>query len=241
MHPELEQMVQLASAAGLVVNLTSSGTLLTAQGAQALKQSGLGQLQLSLNGSQAELHQRTRPGFEQVRRAMAFCRQARLRFGLNILVMRQNLSDLEAILALAQQEGAWSVNLLRPKAALDQPAETASAWLEQALPTADENRYLQGILKRWQRKARFLLQTDTSLTFLRQGKARAFVRSGLGGCSAGRRMLSIQVDGRVAPCSHIALTDELPLSGDFMQIWQSSRHLERFRQLEETLSGACGS
>lgn len=239
MHPELEAMVRLAVEAGLVVNLTSSGSLLTAKKAAGLKAAGLSQLQLSLNGSQAEIHQQTRPGFEAVLRAAELCRAAGLRFGFNLLVTRGNAGDLEAMLALAERLGAYSVNVLRPK-----PSPAEPDWLAASLPNAAENRRLQAILRRWQGKGSFLLQTDTSLTFLRQGSAAALNAAGLGGCSAGRRMLSIGVDGRVSPCSHVPLYDEglrpdAEHPFDLVGVWQRSAHLDRFRRLEETLTGAC--
>ncbi|MEZ0370727.1 MAG: radical SAM protein [Candidatus Sericytochromatia bacterium] len=236
MHPQLEALVAHGTRAGLVVNLTSSGALLSRAKALALKAAGLGQLQLSLNGATAASHGLTRPGFEAVLAAMGHCRDTSLRFGLNLLVTRQNLDELEAMLSLARAQGAWSVNLLRPKPSPEEPD-----WLEQTLPDSAGNHRLQQIIRRWQKKAPFLLQTDTSLTFLRQGRVEELAAAGLGGCSAGRRMLSIGVDGRVSPCGHIPMYDETEDDEDFMSAWRTSPHLERFRRLEESLKGACAS
>lgn len=233
MHPRLTEMISLATAAGLVVNLTTSGALLEASRIDALKAAGLGQLQLSLNGSTAERHQRTRPDFAAVIAAAERCRAQHLRFGFNLLIARDSLDDLEAMLALAARLGAWSVNVLRPK-----PSPAEPDWLAETLPDSRDNRRLQKLLRRWQRRGPFLLQTDTSLTFLRQGSPARLAQAGLGGCSAGRRMLSIGVDGRTSPCSHVPLYDE---AADFMHNWRHSDHLERFRRLEDTLKGACGT
>lgn len=234
MHPRLVDFVAFATARGLVVNLTSNAGLLTPELAQSLRAAGLGQLQLSLNGSVSEIHSQTRPGFEQVQKAIEICRREALRWGLNVLITRQNLNDLDAILRFAQQWGAYSVNILRPK-----PSPQDPEWLSQNVPSATDNRTLTRILKRWQHQARFILQTDSSLAFLRSGSVRQLVRSGVSGCSAGRRMLSIQVDGRVSPCSFVPLYDKME-QGDFMAVWQASQHLDRFRHLEEELSGLCG-
>lgn len=233
LHPQLIEMVTLGTQAGLVVNLTSSGSLLNAEKAIKLKQAGLGQLQLSLTGSNAETHQLLRPHFDKVLRAIQICKQTDLRFGLNLLLTRQNLDNLEDMLQFAQQYEAYSVNILRPK-----PSTLEPDWLQQAELSPSEYLSVQARLQHWQRRGHFLLQTDTSLTFLRTGKPHALAASGIAGCSAGRRMLSIQVDGKCSPCSHVAMYDDNQ-QGDFMQIWRDSEHLNRFRHLEDTLQGQC--
>jgi len=235
MHPELLEMVTEAAALGLLVNLTSNGGLLTLARAQALKRAGLGQFQLSLTGAEANSHERLRPGFEALWQAVAHCREVNLRWGMNVLVTRENLAELDAMLARLDQAGAASVNIIRPK-----PSELDPQWLETQQLTPAEYRQLQRSLQRWQARGRFLLVTDTSLSFLRSASADRLYAAGVAGCSAGRRMLSVQVDGRVSPCSHVPMFDIIA-AGDFMPAWQQSQHLERFRQLEETLQGACQS
>ncbi len=235
LHPQLLEMVQLASGLGLVVSLTSNGNALTPTLALALKAAGLGQFQLSLNGFEAKTHAQTRPNHSQVLAAIETCQATALRWGLNVLVTRQNLHELEKILTFAQAEKAHSLNLLRPK-----PALQGGKWLDHSLTTAQENRQLQVLIQRWQRKARFLLTTDSSFAFLRQGRLKQWQAAGITGCSAGRQILSVGVDGRVSPCSHVPLFDSCD-DGDFMQVWQRSEHLSRFRQLEETLMGECQS
>lgn len=233
MHPQLIPFVNQGNAKGLRINLTSNGALLTPAKARALKQAGLGQFQLSLNGPDAETHQQSRPNFAGVMHAIEICREADLRWGLNVLVTRANLAQLEATFELAQSKGAWSVNILRPKSAEQDPG-----WLSENMPGPADNRHLQKILLRWQRRGRFLLQTDSSLSFLRSGSVKDFERAGVSGCSAGRRMLSIQVDGSFAPCSHMPWTDP---AGGLIQNWHQSQHLQAFREAEEHLQGQCKS
>jgi len=233
LHPQLVEMVTLASGLGLVVSLTSNGNTLTQDLALALKKAGLGQFQISLNGLEVSSPGQNRPNHAKALAAIQTCQQTGLRWGLNVLVTRQNLPELDKILAFAQLQRAHSVNLLRPK-----PALQGGKWLDHSLTNASENRQLQGLLKRWQRRARFLLTTDSSFAFLRQGSLKQWQTAGVIGCSAGRQILSVGVDGRVSPCSHVPLFDRCE-DGDFMSIWQNSEHLRHFRQLEDTLQGEC--
>lgn len=231
-HPLLQDMVAQITRKGMVASLTSNGNLLTPAYAWGLRQAGLGQFQISLNGASEAIHRQTRPNFRQALNAIQICQQQGLRWGLNVLVTRQNLAYLEDILCLAQQQQAWSVNLLRPK-----PALQGGNWLDESLTSPEENLQLQKYLKHWQKKARFLLTTDASFTFLRQGKLADWQRAGLQGCSAGRQMLSIDVEGRIAPCSHVPFKEQ----GNFMQIWKNSHILQRFRAVENHLQGLCSN
>lgn len=237
MHPKLLDYVQAITQAGIVANLTSNGALLTADKAQALKAAGLGQIQFSLNGLSPELHGQTRPHHDKVLQAIALAQNAGLRWGINVLVtplhLQQEAIALQTLFQFAQAQGATMVNLIRPKAAPHDPQ-----WLGQHQPDATGHQHLQRLLSQWQRKAHFALTTDTSYTFLREGTPAQWLAAGVGGCSAGRRMLSVQVDGRYSPCSH--LPETFQESGSLQSVWQYAPGIAAFRQLEDTLEGACG-
>lgn len=236
MHPKLLDYVAAITQAGMVANLTSNGALLTRAKAQALKAAGLGQIQFSLNGHNAELHAQTRPHHDKVLQAIATAQTAQLRWGLNILVtpahLQHGAAALHELFTFAQSQGAAMVNLIRPKAAQNDPQ-----WLQNHQPDATGHRQLQKLLTQWQRKAQFALMTDTSYTFLREGSAAQWAAAGVSGCSAGRRMMSVQVDGRYSPCSHLPEAFQSP--GDLQKVWQSAPAVTAFRQLEETLEGEC--
>jgi radical SAM protein with 4Fe4S-binding SPASM domain len=232
-HPDLETMVAYATERGLLVSMTTNGNHLTPFRADALRQAGLGQLQFSLNGATPEVHSQTRPHYERVRAAIRTAQAAHLRWGLNTLVTRANLSALEDLLRLAQAEGAYSVNILRPK-----PAQRGGKWLAESLPSAADNRFLQTLLRRWQPRLR--ITTDSSLAFVRQGTPQAWRYSGVEGCTAGRRILSIDPSGQVLPCGHVPIPAQVA-PGDFMAAWNHDPQLDAFRRLEETLGEPCQS
>ena len=237
MHPKLLDYVQAITQAGIVANLTSNGALLTPNKALALKAAGLGQIQFSLNGLSPEVHHQTRPHHDKVLQAIGMAQKAGLRWGLNVLVtpqhLQHNAAALQDLFQFAQAQGAAMVNLIRPKAAQSDPH-----WLAQHQPDATAHRHLQQLLTHWQRKANFALMTDTSYTFLREGSIAQWLAAGVSGCSAGRRMLSVQVDGTYSPCSH--LPERFQHHGSLQKVWQQGPGVEAFRQLEDTLEGACG-
>ncbi len=238
LHPRLVEMVRLARQSGILPNLTTNGNLLTTEVAVALREAGLGQAQISLNGASEETNSATRPNFAAAMAAVEACRTAGLRFGINFLLTRSSLPDLEAVIRLAQARGAATVNLLRPK-----PPTTEGDWLERESPTATDYRKVQAVLKQFQVSGSKVqpetrLTIDASLTFLlADHPPQALYRAGVWGCSAARKFVTVTQEGEVLPCSHVRWSDVG--DGDVMRAWRESTILARFRTLEETMRGPC--
>jgi radical SAM protein with 4Fe4S-binding SPASM domain len=238
LHPRLLDMVRLARQSRIVPNLTTNGNLLAAGTATALKEAGLGQVQISLNGASEETNAATRPNFGTALQAVRACQTVGLRFGLNVLLTRSSLPDLQAIIRLGRQMGAATINLLRPK-----PPTTEDDWLERESPTVADYRRVRAILKRSQVSGSKVqsvtrLTIDASLTFLLTYRSpQALYRAGVWGCSAARKFVTVTQDGDVLPCSHVRWSDVS--GGDVMRAWHESATLARFRTLEEHMRGPC--
>jgi radical SAM protein with 4Fe4S-binding SPASM domain len=237
LHPRLLDMVRLARQGRIVPNLTTNGNLLTSEVAAALKEAGLGQVQISLNGASEGTNSATRPNFAAAVRAVKACQAMGLRFGLNVLLTRSSLPDLEAVVRLGRQMGATTINLLRPK-----PPTTEDDWLERESPSAMDYRQVQAVLERLQNSCKSPPETrltiDASLTFLLTHRSpQALYRAGVWGCSAARKFVTVTQDGDVLPCSHVRWSDVH--DGDVMRAWYESATLARFRTLEERMHGPC--
>jgi radical SAM protein with 4Fe4S-binding SPASM domain len=234
LHPQLVDMVRLARTYNLVPNLTTNGNRLTRELAIALKEAGLGQAQISLNGADEATNARTRPNFAAAMRALETCRAAGLRFGLNFLITRSSLPHLTHVVRLGQSLGAESVNLLRPK-----PPVIDDDWLARESPTPRDYRALQKTLRRLRGKTgQTRITLDASLTFLLTDLSPdRLYRAGVWGCCAARKFVTVLQDGRVLPCSHVRQSDVG--DGDFIRAWRESPLFARFRSLEETMRGPC--
>ncbi|MEX2355480.1 MAG: radical SAM protein [Thermaerobacterales bacterium] len=119
-RPDLIPLVKKAARLRLHPSVTPSATpLLTAEAIDKLAAAGAEAMALSLDGDDAELHDRFRgwPGsFAQTVEAAALVRRAGMRLQVNTTVCRENLSRLEAIAARTAELGAgrWSVFFLVP-------------------------------------------------------------------------------------------------------------------------------
>ncbi len=101
---DLEDLVTHARAAGLYVNLISSGMLLDEARIRRLRQAGLDHLQLSIQGvadETADLIGCYKGGHNQKMRIARAVRAAGLPLTVNAVVHRHNIDRLEEVIALA--------------------------------------------------------------------------------------------------------------------------------------------
>jgi pyrroloquinoline quinone biosynthesis protein E len=233
LHPQILNFVTEARRMNIVPNITTNGNLLTPELASGFKQAGLGQIQISLNGSIEEINAVTRPNYQKAVEAINICREAGLRFGVNSLVTKKNYQELPSLFVFAQKMGALGVNLLRPKPPVD-----SQNWLEESSLSLNEQRELHKILRTKNRDTKIPITLDQSLCFLAWHRhPQELLFNGVWGCGAGRRFLTIDPEGNIFPCSHYRVP--IGSSGDFMKAWNHSSLLEDFRLLEKKLKGNC--
>ena len=234
LHPQIIEMVRLARKHDVVPNLTTNGNRLDRDLAQALREAGLGQAQISLNGASLRANSATRPNFERALAALRACREAGLRFGINFLLTRSSAQELEPVVRLGSELGAATVNILRPK-----PPTTEGDWLQRESLDKAGYRKVKRTLPRLSRLAgETKLTLDASFTFLLTDKPpQVLYRNGVWGCTAARRFCTVIQDGRVLPCSHVRQSDVG--GGDFIHAWWESEVFARFRAQEDEIQGPC--
>lgn len=248
LHPRIVEMVRLAREHGIVPNITTNGNLLDGEMAAALKEAGLGQVQISLNGVTEDTNRKTRPNFQATMAAIEACREAGLRWGPNFLVTRSNLAELEPVIELGRRLGAASVNILRPK-----PPTTEGDWLEWESLDAEGYRRVKRLVHGLKSKvlspksitsdlglrtSDCKITLDASLTFLLTDRSpEELYRAGVWGCTAARKFVTITQDGAVLPCSHVRWSNVG--EGDFMRAWWESEVFACFRTQEDTMRGPC--
>ena len=225
---DLETMVEQAAKCGLYSNLITSAVLLTEERMGRLRDLGLDHVQISFQDSEAASGDRIggyRGGHAKKLQAAGLVRAAGLPLTLNLVVHRQNLDNLEAMLAMAEaldahrieiahvQYYGWAYEnraaLLPSRAQLDQATATVEAARERL-------------------KGRVVIDYVVPDYYARRPKAC------MGGW--GRRFLNVSPSGKVLPC-HAAetITDlafESVTERGLAEIWESSPAFERFRGTE---------
>ena len=119
-RPDIFELVQYASDHGVRISLTPSATpLLTRDAILRLKQCGLARLAISLDGPNAEIHDKFRrvPGsYQWTLNAVRWAREIGLPVQINTTITRHNLQDIDSTIALLETLDIvlWSVFFLVP-------------------------------------------------------------------------------------------------------------------------------
>ena len=119
-RPDLFELIEHATKVGVRVSLTPSATpLLTREVVHRLKESGLARLAVSLDGSNAEVHDAFRGmsgSFQRTMEAIEWANEVGLPVQINTTFSRRNVDDFEAIAALMERKQItlWSVFFLVP-------------------------------------------------------------------------------------------------------------------------------
>lgn len=225
LRADLPDIVRDARAAGLYTNLITAGVLLDAERLDRLALAGLDHVQLSLQGTDPSIAERIggyRGGHAKKLAAAALVREADLPLTVNAVVHRQNLDQLDAMIALAVELGAERLEVahvqyygwaLRNRAAL-MPSREQLDRATAAVETARAS--LAG---------RLLIDYVVPDYYARRPKPC------MGGW--GRSMLTITPQGLALPC-HAAQTIpglDFPVvrTHDLGWIWRESAAFRRFR------------
>jgi len=171
-HPDFLEIVRLAKEAGAVVEMTTNGTMLTRERAQALYDLELDKIVVSVDGVTPQSYSdiRVNSDYDQVIANVRYLHGLRLRgrgrhgkplIELAFVAMKSNIDDLPHLPELASYLGAWNVKVsnvvphtpemeteILYEQALNAATFRASRWVvDMKLPKMDLNRYTAGALQ----------------------------------------------------------------------------------------------
>lgn len=260
MRVDLWELAEHAHSLGIKTALSSNGTLITPEVARKIRDTGIGYVGISLDGSTAETHDQFRnsPGsFERAIRAFQNCHEAGVRCGVRVTLNRQNHHELEHLIDIALNIGAcrFCVYWLVPSGRGTKPYQDLQLEESEVFAALD-------ILHRYAEKidpsVMEFLTVDAPQDAIhllemmeRSGsgdleEARTLVSSMKGGCSAGIRVANVNQYGEVYPCQ-FAQDPEFLIGSvrehSFSDLWNDPENpvLAIFRSKQEHLSGRCRS
>ncbi|MGH9743793.1 MAG: radical SAM protein, partial [Candidatus Acidiferrum sp.] len=110
-RPDILDLIRAARAAGLYVNLITSGLPLDESRLAALVEAGLDHFQLSFQGAREEIAQEISgtKAHAQKLRVLEWLKRHRLAVTLNFVIHRRNIDQLPEMLALAESSSATRV------------------------------------------------------------------------------------------------------------------------------------
>ncbi len=234
-----DDLIELATAIrarGMVPNLTTSGFGLTPARARRMAEV-MGQVNVSLDGL-GETYRAVRgwDGEALGLRAIRLLREAGLRVGVNTVLCRQNVEQLEEVAAALRAEGVAEWQWLRLK-----PSGRGAARYADLALTPDQARSLWPLALRIERTPGLVLRWDCALVpFLAAHgpPVEALEALGIAGCPGGHSLMVRSADGRWAPCS---FAHDTGAPGDPGAAWESDPTLVTWRARAEAPPEPCGS
>ena len=221
---DLNELVRAARTAGLYVNLITSGIGLTEQRLAALVEAGLEHIQLSFQGSREELADEiagTRSHARKLELARVI-RKFKIAFTLNVVVHRQNLDQLDEILAMVEELGPDRVEIANV-----QYYGWALKNLEALLPTRAQVERVQRAVNGVQERLSGRMRID----YVAPDYYAHYPKACMGGW--GQKLMLIDPAGRALPCHAAAVIPGLGFENvrdhALEWIWNESEAFQKFR------------
>ena len=223
-RPDLIELVRAARAAGLYVNLITSGLPLDEARLDALVAAGLDHLQLSFQGAEEETAAEisgTRTHAQKLR-VLDWLRSRRVAVTLNFVIHRRNIAQIPAMLAIAENSSATRVEFANV-----QYYGWAFANRERLLPTrAQLDASLEQI-----REAQQRLEGKIRVEYVVPDYYAKFPKPCMGGW--GRKLMLIAPNGDALPCHAARVIPNLAFENvrnrSLSEIWENSAAFQKFR------------
>jgi heme b synthase len=233
---------------GLRVVMAPCGPLITAETARKMLEAGVRRISVSLDGADAAGHDAFRgaPGaFEAALRGIGHARAAGLPFQVNTTVTRLNANELDAILALAVEQGAAALDLF-----LLVPTGRGAALRDLEIAPEDYERVLCWVADRTDDaplpvKVTCAPHYARVIRQRRAGKPAAAAghpgRPSPRGCMAGQGFVFVSHRGVLQPCGFLAVPcgDLREADFDFAGLYERSPVFRALRD-PDGYGGACG-
>lgn len=101
-YPYLVEIIAYTHKKGIHTAISTSGVGMTVEYAKRLEEAGLDCCYISLNGSNARIHEITREGFQYSKKALEILSMSRLTVAINWVASHKNIEDLPQLIALAK-------------------------------------------------------------------------------------------------------------------------------------------
>ena len=248
LRPDIFEIARYGTDKGLRMVMAPNGTLLTANIAKKLVESGIQRISISIDGATSRSHDRFRGvngAFDRALRGIQFAKDAGLEFQINTTISKTNLDEIQQIQDLAVALGAVAHHIF-----LLVPTGRGKYIVDQEI---DAEAYEKTLNWFYDQRKKTPLQLKATCAphyyrILRQraavdGEKVTFQTHGLDavtrGCLGGIGFCFISNTGIVQPCGFLNLECGNVTRQPFSDIW---RHSDVFLKLRDydALTGKCG-
>jgi pyrroloquinoline quinone biosynthesis protein E len=223
-RPDIVDLIRAARAAGLYVNLITSGLPLDESRLEALVEAGLDHFQLSFQGAREEIAQEVSgtKAHAQKLRVLEWLKGHRLAVTLNFVIHRRNIDQLPEMLSLAESSSAGRVEFANV-----QYYGWAFANRDALLPTREQLTQSIDFLK----KAQERLAGKIKVEYVVPDYYAKYPKPCMGGWA--QKLMLITPSGEALPCHAAKVIPGLSFANvkhrNLREIWEVSEAFQKFR------------
>ncbi len=241
LRPDVYELVEYASSLGLRVALASNGTLIDLEVARKLKQAGLDELAISIDGATKTSHDHIRGvqgAFDAAIQGALNAKKTGLSLQLHFTLMESNVNELPSLIELAEHLQARRLFIF------DLIPTGRGAFLK---PHGLDPLALFDYLFKEQRRFKVWLKPQCYPYFWVYLLSKAgdlgvdeeVLKGYFKGCLAGRSMVRVSPDGEVTPCPFLPVSVGNVKKDRLSYLWRSSKVFEELRSRDK-FRDACG-
>jgi PqqA peptide cyclase len=223
-RPDLAQLIESARAAGLYVNLISSGLPLEERRLDELVAAGLDHFQLSFQGAREDSANEFAgaTAYAQKRKVLGWLKSRRIAVTLNFVVHRNNLEQLAEMVEIAERSSASRIEFAHV-----QYYGWAFANRDSLLPTREQLMQSLEFFKQAEERLRGRIKVE----YVVPDYYAKFPKPCMGGW--GQKAMLITPGGDAMPCHAAGVIPNLRFDNvkekSVKEIWESSEAFQRFR------------
>jgi PqqA peptide cyclase len=223
-RPDILDLIQAARAAGLYVNLITSGMPMDEARLAKLIEAGLDHFQLSFQGAREETAEEisNTKSHHQKLRVLEWLNKVRVAVTLNFVIHRRNIDQIQEMLQIAESSSATRVEFANV-----QYYGWAFANRESLLPTREQLDRSLEVIKSAEARLRGKIRIESVVP---DYYAR-YPKPCMGGW--GRKLMLITPNGEVLPCHAAKIILNLQFANvkqtSLKEIWETSEAFQKFR------------
>ena len=248
LRQDVFELARYGTQKGLRMVMATNGTLVTKEVAEKMKSSGIQRVSVSLDGADAEQHDRFRKvegAFDGALRGIEILKEEGIEFQINTTITRHNVEQAEQMLRLAVRLGAAAHHLF-----LLVPTGRAKDMIDQEIDAREYEKLLHWFYDMRSEVPIHLKATCAPHYYrvLRQeahkkGEKVDYATYGLDavtrGCLGGTSFCFISHVGTVQPCGYLELDCGDLKNSTFSDVWEGSAIFRKLRDLS-SYKGKCG-
>jgi len=248
-------VAEYAASKGFYISVATNGTLITEKVAERLKEVGVRYVEVSLDGTSAEIHDKFRGvngAFERAVNGIENARDAGLSTGIATTVTHYNLDELPEMIEVGRRlkvDRFIVFNFI--------PTGRGEDIIREDLSPEEREELMQYLYDEWKMGEMQIFSTcpayaRISITAMDKGRgckvspthfaeieipekfggAAKALTEFIGGCGAGRIYCSIEHNGDIQPCVFIPVKFGNAIKDGFVNVWKNSDVLDKLRDRE---------